>query len=316
MNNVVDELVNIYNRRDKKHFLVSKKPIYHYTSPEGFAGIVEKQAIWATDLLYLNDMYEGIYVTSLMIDNLDYLCDNHAILAKKVKMAIDKLNNSIIGDTSFYKTYTISFSLDKDSLNMWNYYTKGNSIQGYNIEYDVNILEKSLCIDVYNALENPLSNPDDRLKFDHGKVIYDRKKQVLIIKEIFDDFLKIDPECLDNDDLTYMAYLIVRKVFYIGLFFKEEAFKQEKEYRFVCSLSLVDDESLQNKGIPWRENFRSVNGIIIPYQVCLFDEKAVTGVCFSPTLDGRLTEISIKRIMSGKYTNVNRIEQSKIPVRY
>ena len=44
--------------------------------------------------------------------------------------------------------YIISFSQNGDSLEMWNYYTKGNSIQGYNIGFDIDKLSSCIQIEI------------------------------------------------------------------------------------------------------------------------------------------------------------------------
>ncbi len=43
-------------------------------------------------------------------------------------------------------------STDKDSLNMWNYYVKGENYQGYNIGLSVNDIVKDLSIKIGNML--------------------------------------------------------------------------------------------------------------------------------------------------------------------
>ena len=49
--------------RDEKHNHI----IYHYTSPIGLVGIIEKKCMWATDLRYLNDASEFSYTVDLIL---------------------------------------------------------------------------------------------------------------------------------------------------------------------------------------------------------------------------------------------------------
>ena len=44
--------------------------LYHYTGPEGLAGILSSRTIWATDLRYLNDSSEFTYAIELARDEL------------------------------------------------------------------------------------------------------------------------------------------------------------------------------------------------------------------------------------------------------
>lgn len=44
--------------------------VHHYTDTQGFTGVIEKSAIWATDFRYLNDSKELIYAWEAFVDKL------------------------------------------------------------------------------------------------------------------------------------------------------------------------------------------------------------------------------------------------------
>ena len=46
----------------------TKKIRYHYTSPSAFLSIIENQRVHFTDIRYLNDKSEGIYLIKLIIE--------------------------------------------------------------------------------------------------------------------------------------------------------------------------------------------------------------------------------------------------------
>ena len=47
------------------------KTLYHYTNAAGLKGIIEKKALWLTDVSYMNDAGELSYATQLIIDLLE-----------------------------------------------------------------------------------------------------------------------------------------------------------------------------------------------------------------------------------------------------
>ena len=133
-----NEFIKLYNSFQYQGIEKCHGTIYHYTSPESLQGIFETNSLFATDLYFLNDASEGMYVIKLIQDNIEKLCQNNKKLIKAVRHELRLLE---LGKwTELIHNYTISFSMNGDSLEMWNYYTKGSSIQGYNIGFDIDKL--------------------------------------------------------------------------------------------------------------------------------------------------------------------------------
>ena len=115
-----------------------------------------------------------------------------------------------------------------------------------------------------------------------------------------------------------LTYLLVRTIFYLGLFYKSEKFAGEKEYRFVYMPSKIEEcDEWQNMGIPYKEEFRIKNGVLIPYQKCSFSNDSVVSVMCGPSLDYERMEAGVSRLLSYEFKKVkSEIHRSGIRLRY
>src|SRR6266404_3234533 len=111
--------------------------LWHYTSIQGFQGIVTSKSIWATDLRFLNDREEFIHVRNLsnkIVDATPELDENgfpnRRFLAKAVAFAFD----SILADAGL-QVFVASFSAAEDQLGQWRGYSRGSS--GVSLAFDL-----------------------------------------------------------------------------------------------------------------------------------------------------------------------------------
>lgn len=308
------EFIKIYNSFQYNGIEKTHGTIYHYTSPEGLKGIFDTSSLFATDMYFLNDSSEGMYVISLIEDNIDRLCKGDEELKKCVERELGLIKLGKWQEP--IHNYIISFSQNGDSLEMWNYYTKGNSIQGYNIGFDVDKLASCIQIEILDDSGNQvMRDKDNHLVLFQGKVIYDKDKQMTIIEKIFETFYQKYIESNDKNILDSVAHYSVYKTIDYGIFFKSKEFSIEEEYRFIYATHLLKDNS--KKGIPCKENFRINNGGLVPYQNCLFDMGSVSEVTFSPSLYNEMTEAGLNRLLDQcGIMNQDRIKKSKIPLRF
>ena len=310
-------LVKLYNEMKFSELEKYFGDIYHYTSPEGLKGILDSESMFATDMLFLNDKSENMYVIDIVKNNLDILCNNNLELRKDIEREI-KLIKAGRWEEKIHN-YTISFCMEKDVLGMWNYYTKGNSIQGYALEINAGKLAKELRIEILDTEKKPVwRNQDKHLVLFEGKVIYDETKQLQIVKYIFEKFIDV---CATEEEFEnnrgILAHLIMEKVIGYGKFFKAPAFKSEKEYRFIYSTYLMENEEFSKMGIPYKELFRVKDGCFIPYQKCKFNLAAIKTIMFSPSLYNEVTCAGLRRMLDNKEDSKHiEIEESGIPLRY
>lgn len=111
--------------------------IFHYTSIGGLQGILENKKIRFTNIRYMNDKDE-------LLAGLESVLKESDISGEKA----DNLRTAFQAEER--QTFVCCFSIEEDSLPMWNYYTKETNSQGYNIEF----LDKKLVESILR--ENPV----------------------------------------------------------------------------------------------------------------------------------------------------------------
>ena len=212
---------------------------YHYTSTSGLLSIIKGQTLRFTDARFMNDKSE-----------LSYFIDSLAFFLKKNKgypectKAFEKLvlNGQSIKDYKkidvsalrFYtdidvfknqnlRQFVFCLSESSDSLNMWNYYSHSSNYQGYNI--GINIEE------FLKTFESRCSLKIDPFFIYCGKVLYAPNSQKQEIQHFCNDLESQDLP-LNSKILHLWDYIST-----YGLFYKNNAFKHEDEYRVVIVVS-------------------------------------------------------------------------------
>ena len=140
--------------------------LYHYTSPDGFMGIIQpegKAKLWFTQYDSLNDASERVAFEDYYKEYCSRKKCKH-IFSDAFFTAINSLKGSdfcgITNRTNEFSiwddgkkvpitharnaicnTYLCCFSTDEDSLAMWNYYSKSGKYEGYNIGFLTDTLQ-------------------------------------------------------------------------------------------------------------------------------------------------------------------------------
>ena len=303
----IKEFAGFYNSiKIDKYIEKESATIYHYTSSAGLKGIIENGKFRFTDRFYLNDKSEGVYILTLCIENIehfDFLKDSNfrQVLLKKCQDRIKQPQRD-----NFY-VYQCCFSLDEDSLCLWNYYTKTEGIKGYNLKINT--------IDLPDKIKPKLCDKTIYPSLHFGKVIYNKEKQIKILYKI----IKLFFDYYNSNDSSYEEFVceyLVDKIMCLGVFFKMECFKVENEFRLAFDLFLNDDNTYAV--IKDKKEFYEKNGVFIPYVDIAFEKDLLIGVGVSPTLDYNASKESILRLAGSNYKNISSdtIYESKIPVRY
>lgn len=306
MSDYLKAICKLHNSIQLQDFLPSSdKKIYHYTSPAGFQGIITNSTLRFTDRFFLNDYTEGVYVLDLCIENLDSLVPNDRNFREELSRVF-KEQKEKMNETDIY-VYQCSFSLDNDNLSLWNYYTKGDSIQGYNLCFEADQIQKKLHLKQKN---------NEKLSPLYGVVVYEKQEQLNIIRRIIEKFQRSNQVYPENYQFTIR--LLVQKLLVIGTFFKNPCFSVEHEFRVVFNLGrndLGDFVQIQNE-----KKYFERGGILIPCIDVEFESDALKGIGISPTLDFETTKSSIYRATEINFPqikgNKDSVYPSKIPVRY
>lgn len=315
------------------------KSIFHYTSIGGLQGILSSKTLRFTNIKYMNDKDE--IVAGL---------DSMAKACNASEEERDNLRSAFISHGT--QTFVCCFSLEDDSLPMWNYYTKEINNQGYNIEFD----DKKLVESILRS--NPVLDGCD---FAFGNVDYSKDNDSEYSRTITNEILSSMELSISKLFLTVAKGALVKQsssidesalkdweekitqsekkqklselpiYFYNGekcsfeknpsgdylYFIKRDCFRQEKEFRIVIS---VPDELLTKMAKEKVYKFRVSNGVLVPYIELKFAEDVVKSLTISPTVQSDLVEQSIQDFIN--YCNYDVrdfsefIKHSNVPVRF
>lgn len=269
--NVIEKYCHIRNE------LCSFDTIWHYTSAEGFKSIIEEGKVHFTHNAFLNDSTERTHVFDIVENVLkSYTNDNskneftkHLLeLFHKKKEDPDSVDFT---DSEEVQIFIFSCSLDRDSLPLWNHYSKNPAKAGFSIGLDVNeIIKLQFGEKILHGIGSNLY-----------PVIYDDLKKENLVKEICDSAYELWNSSKDGrDEVVKKAYTAIRAA---GAFLKHKAFESEHEARYILYV--------QNKNIDGMKDmikFRNVHGIFTPYVIVPFiNNKTLRDVIISPTLKSK-----------------------------
>ncbi|MEA5026968.1 MAG: DUF2971 domain-containing protein [Erysipelotrichaceae bacterium] len=320
--------IKCFNPSEEGKSSQSRQRIFHYTSPQGLYSILKNKTIRFTDCQFLNDKSEYNHIreplkTALeetyyslhdpsvweMLNN--YISDNFEWETMvNISPSPSKGVNNLKFKTYRMRYYVFCATDLADSLGMWNYYVKGGNYQGYNLQISVNDF-----LDCFATITNP------RIDVFYGKVIYNEKEKVEILKNII---LTIDAK-LHNDLLNVQQdedYDVANQeaqgelLTYLEnfrLFFKDNSFSAEREYRFVIRVPLeYENEDVLKTG------YEMKSGIIVPFcELSIEKHNTIGGITLSPMLEKELAENGLNRFLKDNgYGDKIKPKQSKIPIRY
>lgn len=220
--------------------------LYHYTKCRGVQGILKDKAFFATKSDFLNDANEMRYTLALtreVLRELPVLRENDS-LREKLSVTADEMKRQCY--------YVVSFSVESDSITLWSEF--GNNT-GYNLEF-----RSGELLDMISRSR--------KISY-HGLLIYSQEAQRSIIRRLltddipaslgctFDDIMKTAAENDGEgaDDIFKRYCRQFRKAISIyAVFFKQEEFASEKEYRVV--LKETDESEVL---------YREKDGFLLPY---------------------------------------------------
>ena len=278
--------------------------IYHYTKPEKLLNILSGETIRFSNVLYLNDKEEVAYSYRLIVKLADEVQNLNADLFGKIKNHFDnKYKNIVDGNDDLINKleyFTTSFSSESDNLTLWNNYAKGLNYTGYNIGFNKKKLIKEMTDKNYLPI--------------YGSVIYDREKQIKIIKSIFKKWNTMFEKAAasknkNNIKLFDILFELIDVLNIVSIFFKNPQFKNEKKYRIVIVNAFGTADCKPTKVV-------EKNGLFVPYLEYHFEKSSVSSVNIGPTFDETIFYTSTNRmLLNFGYENIE-VVRSKIPLRY
>ena len=264
--------------------------VYHYTDISGFKSIIENRELWASHIAFMNDESEFSHGKNLFKRHLESRIKSVSGVEQFIlKDTLNRLDNEISGwimPHSSKDVFSLSFSYNRNSLEMWRGYGRDSGIAiGFDYSlcnnppeenfknYDSIQMNQScggLCLlrsdsDQHEALKNKYGDenkvmPENEVRFFPVAVVYnDNKKSELVeetIKMVMDYFYKFYPK-LSERDVSIISDPLLDLIFLICPLLKDKGFEGEAECRLV--------ENYYNDKESYPVEFRIRNGIMLPY---------------------------------------------------
>ena len=303
--------------------LARDKTVYHYTSPDALRNILLTPSIRFTDCQFLNDRTEYIHILELFGKVNEKIGKklNDPELIKWIAAQVDSTYQAVClgfwydhdGKTHFgtlqSRYFVFCTSEHKDSLNMWNYYLKDGSYRGYNIGLSLNAIVDQIPQTIV-----------DRIMF--GRIIYKDSDKISLLSSLVlaaDQKLSaLSKEAMSADRLHTLESEVFlelnENIQKFRMFFKHEAFEDEKECRIVIVLPLKN-RNQSDKSLT--KCFTSNHGLFTPHYDLIINQDCVKCVRLSPMMDVPLAKAGMKLLLEENFNSTKiKIEESSIPVRF
>lgn len=259
--------------------------LYHYTSPQGLVGIVSSGRFWATNANYLNDTQELVHAQGLIRTYIDEISLG---LSEAESEIVRRAIPNVIGGNLVNDVYVTCFCEEGDLLSQWRAYAGNGS--GYSVGID------AFHIGQYRDVGKSVIL---------RKVIYDPDMQRSLVRSVVDATLKHVRENYDSmsiknlDDigvLPTISSFLGDSLTEFCLYFKHQAFSEEREWRAISLVDREDDlESIK---------LRVSGNLLAPYvetSLSSYDEDypilPIAEVFCGPTLADKLTEDSVHLLL-------------------
>lgn len=285
-----------WNEARRNKLISERRPehIYHYTSIEGFFGIVKSRTLWLSDYCYLNDKRE-------LTHGIDLVQEVAAQLLKHEtrQVAIDLLGTWIQDIAKeIHRVCIASFSAEGDSLSQWRSY--GQVAVGFE--------PRDVSLHAYGTNLQPVE--------------YDRDRQRALVQTYLHHLREAYVVDFDANRLERITdvYHKTDRLIELVAFFKDPAFRSEKEYRLAY---IENPQILESLGIEApTKRFRVNRTKILPYIVSSEIEPssantrplAIKEVVLGPETDD-LLERGVRELLQSESLGEVIVRRSTVPYR-
>jgi hypothetical protein len=233
-------------------------PLYHYTSAAGLLGMLDKKALWCTQLNFSNDAVESIYARGLI----EGVMREYKGLMPTVGSTYSPDPNPAKDFSSLNLPLVFTFSLSEagDELSQWRGYCPTG---GYSIQFDSQQLSAML----------------KREGLSIGKCVYKLEDQKKFIRKHIIGYETVEKyeEAREKFAMTHWAtetlYEINERALKYAPLIKHEAFEAEREWKIFQGHfptrgwgPVVHQRFLmRSSGLLAKMKFREGKGTLIPY---------------------------------------------------
>jgi len=309
-------LADIDHSFEKEIKYTGCEDIFHYTSPEAFLSIVgeDKIELRFTRNDCVNDKSEGINIISSYQKVCNDLLEQKEIDEEFIKniyelkiqdkhLFLDSIQDdgTLIMSNKTYAVFLCCFSLNEDSLPMWNYYVKNNRYQGYCLGFRQNMIED------YNR--GMLLYPSYHI--DTKKVIYSEStKDAIFIKLIKDCYYYLKNGGEIENVIGIIQYLLTNAQFV----FKSECFSHEQEVRFILHIPMDNEQDDKEK--KFSVNYTTKHGYVTPYVTVPFEKHYLEKIVIAPLSEKELSINTVNALLKQRGYDRIPIVSSNIPIRF
>ena len=206
--------------------------LYHYTTQKGLYGILDNECIWATHYRFLNDLSECLEASELFEAEIRKQSSTKFAQSDLGKAGREgywsNIRNGLRAQIESSDAYFVSFTggstpqMPGDRLTLWRGYAENS--QGFSLGFCQNKLQQRV-----RSFGQQLQKPIPLMKCLYGETEESNCERKAIIGTLV-GFSGIDGQILE-------------KVLEWSAKFKNEAFNEEREWRFVLQMSKAERES-------------------------------------------------------------------------
>jgi Protein of unknown function (DUF2971) len=230
---------------EKLYSDIPRERLYHYTNFTGLLGIVDKRALWATDIRYMNDSAELKHTADLIRSEITERIGAGHPRPDLLNQFLDWVTHRI---TNGHMLFASSFRANGNLLSQWRGYSrlgKGVSL-GFNPDYVLRCASHQ--------------------SFQIGKCIYNSQHQERLIRRVVDAVEALAEEHDRNasgetsaDDTSYQGVfqLIESDLLRIAAILKHPSFREEEEWRIISPV--ITDY------VKAEVQFREGTSMLVPY---------------------------------------------------
>jgi Protein of unknown function (DUF2971) len=309
--------------------------IFHYTDARGLIGIIESDAIFATDYRYLNDSTEGGEIKKLLLPILeaetakitnklveekflspDFYKEHgeqgHRLQAEALYRAMVRMGDTVtpIFVTSFCRHDEGTEVFENGLLSQWRGYA---SAGGFAIEFDEGGIDKLAGEEAKKYAYGGFRTED---------VLYDRFEREFDARDYEGLAGAMIASIFEGRDISHITGKkdidkTMVKFLSVAPFLKNLGFKEEREYRLMAagirSKSVSDSEKRARREIKYRPR----DGLVVPY-IELFatvgGSLPIKSVIVGPHAHQGLQEEAVKMLLESNSVNAE-VRCSQIPLR-
>ena len=214
--------------------------LYHYTTFKGLFGIIDSQALWASDIRYMNDAAELRHTVDLVRTETRSRINAGVSDARLLNAFVDWFSRKL---TTGNLLFASSFRENGNLLSQW----RGYSTVGKGV---------SLGLDP-NYLQSIASKQGFRI----ARCIYDPLRQSLLICKLIDSVEQMARNAEGGYEDIFSE--IESELLTIAAILKHPSFEEEAEWRIISPVYSEQENNVQ---------FREGRSMIVPYVEFLLSE--------------------------------------------